>query len=115
MSFTLDIQTISVLIASATVIVSAAYFMLDIRQNRQIRQTENIIRFSPWFSLDAKEMQEAISNVCSVEYADYKDYLAKYAGKPEQTSLKLLGNFFEGIGLLVHMKLLELDIVFNFW
>jgi hypothetical protein len=114
MSF-LDIPAISVVIASASVIGSAVYYMIETRHQRRIRQTESIIRLSPWFSLDAKEIQEAISNVCSLEYTDYKDYLAKYDGKPEQISLKLLGNYFEGIGLLVHMKLVELDIVFNFW
>ena len=115
MSFILDIPTISIVIASASVMVSAAYFMLDIRHQRRMRQTENIIKLSPWFSINAKEIQEAISNVCSTEYTDYKDYTAKYAGKPEQTSLKLLGNYFEGIGLLVSMKLVDVDIVFNFW
>jgi hypothetical protein len=114
MSF-LDIPAISVVIASASVIGSAVYYMIETRHQRRIRQTESIIRLSPWFSLDAKEIQEAISDVCSLEYTDYKDYLAKYDGKPEQISLKLLGNYFEGIGLLVHMKLVELDIVFNFW
>ena len=114
MSF-LDIPAISVVIASASVIGSAIYYMIETRHQRRIRQTESIIRLSPWFSLDAKEIQEAISNVCSLEYTDYKDYLAKYDGKPEQISLKLLGNYFEGIGLLVYMKLVELDIVFNFW
>ena len=115
MSFILDIPTISVLIASASVVVSAVYFVLDNRHQRRIRKTESIIRLSPWFSIDAKEIQEAIGNVCSAEYTDYKDYLTKYAGKPEQTSLRLLGNYFEGIGLLVHMKLVEMDIVYNFW
>jgi len=115
MSLILDIQTISVVIASASVIGSAVYYMLETRHQRRIRQTESIIRLSPWFNIDAKEIQEAISNVCSTEYTDYKDYLTKYAGKPEQTSLKLLGNYFEGIGLLVNMKLVEMDIVFNFW
>jgi hypothetical protein len=115
MSFILDIPTISIVIASASVMVSAAYFMLDTRHQRRIRKTENIIKLSPWFSIDAKEIQEAISNVCSTEYTDYKDYLSKYAGKPEQTSLKLLGNYFEGIGLLVYMKLVDMNIVFNFW
>jgi hypothetical protein len=102
-------------IASASVIVSAVYFTLDIRHHSRIRQTENIIRLSPWFNMDAKEIQEAISNVYSAKYTDYKDYLGKYAGKPEQTSLKLLGNYFEGMGLLVYMKLVVMDIVFNFW
>jgi hypothetical protein len=115
MSFILDIPTISVVIASASVVVSAVYFMLDTRHQRGIRKTESIIRLSPWFQIGAKEIQEAINDVCSAEYTDYKDYLAKYDGKPEQTSLRLLGNYFEGVGLLVYMKLVEMDIVYNFW
>jgi hypothetical protein len=83
MSF-LDIPAISVVIASASVIGSAVYYMIETRHQRRIRQTESIIRLSPWFSLDAKEIQEAISNVCSLEYTDYKDYLAKYDGKPNR-------------------------------
>jgi hypothetical protein len=115
MSVVLDIQTISVVIASASVIGSAVYYMLETRHQRRERQTASIIQLSPWFNLNAKEIQEAITNVCSAEYANYEDYLAKYDGRPEQTSLKLLGNYFEGVGLLVYMKLVELDIVFNFW
>ena len=65
--------------------------------------------------MDAEKIQEAISNVRSAHYTDYKDYLAKYGGKSEQKSLRLLGNYFEGIGMLVYMKLVEKDIVFNFW
>ena len=115
MSFILDIPTVSVLIASASVIVYTVYFMLETLRQRKIRQTENIIRLSPWFNMDAKDIQEAINSVRSMEYTDYKDYLEKYDGKPEQTSLKILGNYFEGVGLLVYMKLVEMDIVYNFW
>lgn len=115
MSFTLDIQTVSVVIASASVIGSAVYYMIETRHQRRIRQIESVIRLSPWFNMNAKEIQEAISTVCSTEYTDYKDYLTKYAGKTEQTALKLLGNYFEGVGMLVNMKLVEMDIVFNFW
>ena len=115
MSFSLDIQTISVVIASASVIGSAVYYLVETRHQRRMRQTESVITLSPWFSLNAKEIQEAISNVCSADYTDYDDYLAKYEGKPEQISLKLLGNYFEGIGLLVSRKLVEVDLVFDFW
>lgn len=111
----LDIPTISVLVASLSVIGGAVYFMFETRHQRRERQTDSVISFSPWFSLDAKTMQEAIINVCSVEYSDYDDYTSKYAGKPEQLSFKLLGNFFEGLGLLVHRKLVEEDLVFDFW
>jgi len=114
MSF-FDVPTVSVVIASASVIAGVIYYILETRHQAKIRQTENIIRLSPWFSMNAKEIQEAITNVCSAKYSDYKDYLAKYSGKPEQTSLKLLGNYFEGIGLLVHRRLVGIDTVFDFW
>ena len=115
MSINLDIPTVSVLIASASVAGSAIYYLIETRHQRRMRRTESIITLSPWFSMDAKDIQEAISNVCSAEYTDYKNYLAKYDGKPEQRSLKLLGNYFEGIGLLVSRKLVEIDLVFDFW
>jgi hypothetical protein len=115
MSMVLDIPTLSFVIASASVVVGAIYYLLETRHQRLIRQTESILRLSPWFSMNAKEMQEAITQVCSAEYTDYEDYMAKYAGKPEYNSLKLLGNYFEGIGLLVYRKLVKTDIVFDFW
>jgi hypothetical protein len=94
MSFLLDIPTVSVVIASASVVATAVYYMLETRHQRRTRQTESIIRLSPWFSMDAKDIQEAITSTCSAEYTDYEDYLAKYAGKPEQMAFKLLGNYF---------------------
>ena len=115
MSFVPDVSTVSVVIASISVIVYTVYFIMENRRQRRIMQTDSIIRLSPWFNVDAKDIQEAISNVCSMEYTDYKDYLEKYDGKPEQKSLKLLGDYFEGVGLLVFMKLVDLDIVYNFW
>jgi len=115
MSLNLDVQTASIVIAAVSVVGSAVYFMLETRHQHRIRQTENIIALSPWFNMNAKDIQEAIANVRSIEYSNYEDYVKKYTGKPEQTSLKLLGNYFEGVGLLVYMKLVEIDIVSNFW
>jgi hypothetical protein len=65
--------------------------------------------------MSAREMQEAITQVCSIEYENYNDYLERYSEKPENTMLKILGNYFEGIGILVSKKLVEADIVYNFW
>ena len=115
MSFVFDVPTISVVIASLSVIGGAIYYMLETRHQRKIRQTESVIRLSPWLSMDAKDVQEAIGTVHSAEFTDYKDYIAKYAGTLEERSLKLLGNYFEGIGLLVHRKLVDTDLVFDFW
>jgi hypothetical protein len=115
MSLVFDVSTISVVIASASVVAGAIYYMLETKHERRVRQTESILRLSPWFGMSARELQENIIQVCSIEYASYEDYMEKYFGKPEHVALKLLGNYFEGIGLLVYRKLVELDIVFDFW
>jgi hypothetical protein len=115
MSTIFDVPTTSVIIASASVVAGAIYYMLETRHERRVRQTESILRLSPWFNMNAKEMQEDIALACSVHYKDTEEYFEKYTGKPEYAAMKLLGNYFEGIGLLVFRKLVEVDIVYDFW
>jgi hypothetical protein len=110
-----DVQTVSIVIASAGVLAGVIYYILEIRHQSRLRQTESVIRLSPFFNMNAREMQEAITQVCSIEYKNYDDYLERYSGKPENTMLKMLGNYFEGIGILVSKKLVDADIVYNFW
>jgi hypothetical protein len=110
-----EISTFSILIASAGVLAGVIYYILEIRHQSRLRQTESVTRLSPYFNMNAREMQEAISQVCSMEYENYDDYLEKYSEKPENASLKILGNYFEGIGILVSKKLVEADIVYSFW
>ncbi len=110
-----DITTLSIAVASTGVLVGVIYYSLDIRHQSRLRKTESVIRLSPWFNMTAREVQEAVTQLCSIEYENYEDYLEKYSEKPESVTLKLLGNYFEGIGILVKRKLVEADIVFDFW
>jgi hypothetical protein len=111
----IDVQTISIVVASAGVLAGVAYYVLDIRHLRKLRQTESLLKLSPWFNMNAREVQEAITQVCSLEYKDYDEYLEKYSGKPENISLKILGNCFEGIGILARRKLVDVDVVYDLW
>jgi len=110
-----DIQTVSIAIASTGVFLAAIYYIFQIRHQSRLRQTESVIRLSPWFNMNAREVQEAITQVCSIEYKNYEDYLKRYSERPEHMMLKILGNYFEGIGILVYRKLVEADIVYDFW
>jgi hypothetical protein len=110
-----DVQTVSIVIASAGVLAGVVYYVLEIRHQSRLRQTESVIRLSPWFNMNAEEVQEAIATVCSIEYKNYEDYLEKYSGKQEDKMLKILGNYFEGMGILVFRRLVEADIVYDFW
>jgi hypothetical protein len=114
-SIVVDVQTVSIAIASVGVFLAAIYYVLEIRHQSRLRQTESVIRLSPWFNMNAREVQEAVTQVCSLKYKNYKDYLERYSEKPEHMTLKILGNYFEGIGILVYRKLVKADIVYDFW
>jgi hypothetical protein len=111
----IDVTTVSIVIASTGVLAGVIYYVLEIRHQSRLRQTESLIRLSPWFNMNAREVQEAITQVCSIEYENYDDYIKRYSGKPEHMTLKILGNYFEGIGILVSRKLVKADIVYDFW
>ena len=110
-----DIQTVSIAVASVGVFLAAIYYILAIRHQSRLRQTESVLRLSPWFNMNAREMQEAVTQVCSIEYENSKDYVERYSEKPENMTLKILGNYFEGIGILVYRKLVKAEIVYDFW
>lgn len=73
-----------------------------------------MVRLSPWLNMNALEVQEAVTQVCSIKYNDYDDYLQKYSGKDDQIQLKILDNYFEALDILVHRKLVDVDIVYDF-
>jgi len=109
------LQTVSVIIASAGVLAGVVYYILEIRHQGRLRQTESVIRLSPWLNVNAEKMQETLTITCSIEYKNYEDYLGKYGEKPEHNAMKTIGNYFEGIGILVNKKLVDAEIVYDFW
>ena len=84
-----DVSTVSIAIASAGVLAGVIYYVLEIRHQSRLRRTESVIRLSPWFNMNAREVQEAVTQVCSIEYKNYEDYLKRYSGKPEHMMLKI--------------------------
>jgi hypothetical protein len=79
-----DIQTVSIAIASASVVAGVIYYTLQIRhQNRQmeqqnkIRQADLAIRINPWLNMSGVEFQQ-ILKLGALEYKDYDDFVKKY-------------------------------------
>jgi hypothetical protein len=110
-----DVTEISAIIAVTGVLVGVVYSILEIRHQSKLRETESLFRLSPWFNMNAREIQEAVRSTCSLHYEDYDDYVKRYAERPEDFALKSLGNYFEGIGILVYRKLVDPEIVHDFW
>jgi hypothetical protein len=107
-----DIQTVSIAIASASVVAGVIYYALQIRQQTKTRQTDLLMRlYSTWGS---NEYLEALSKFMMTEFKDYNDYKKKYAPtgfseKPEFIALGKIGTFFQGVGVLLRMKIIDIS------
>lgn len=100
-----DIQTVSIIIASASVVLAAIYYVFQVRHQTKIRQTDLVMKLYSQF--DSLAFQKIWNDVLNREAKDHHDYIKKY-GSAEVTAV---GMFFEGIGILLKRKLIDIDLV----
>lgn len=111
MSILVDIQTVSIMLASASVIAGVIYYALQIRHQSRMRQTDLVVRLYSAFS--CKELQEAYFETgYGMEFADYDDFKKKYR-MPAKSILPLwqVSKFFDGVGVLLRRKLVDIGLV----
>jgi hypothetical protein len=101
----LDIPSISAIIAAAGVLVGVLFTYEQVRDLVRNRQTELVM--SLYRDFGNKDFQEAWQKIMSSEYKDYHDYAEK-CGLDEAYQVVML---FEGIGTLLHMRLVNINLV----
>jgi hypothetical protein len=117
-----DIQTISIAIASASVTLAAIYYIFQIRHQSRVRQTDLVTRLYSAFL--SQELMDVFMKFSSLEFNDYEDYVERYGpilsvGKhglefndtPELRSLLFIDNFFNQVGCLLYKKLIDADLI----
>jgi hypothetical protein len=105
------LQTVSIAIASVGVFVAAIYYVLLIRHQSRMRQTDLVVRLYSAFS--GKELQEAYFETgYGMEFADYDDFMKKYR-MPSKPIVPLwqVCKFFDGVGVLLRRKLVDIGLV----
>jgi len=100
-----DIQTVSIVIASASVVAAAIYYILQIRHQTRMRQTDLIMRLYSRYGSEG--FQKTFDKFRRREATSFHDYEEKY-GLAEWIAI---GTFFEGIGILLHRKLIDIGLV----
>jgi hypothetical protein len=101
----IDLQTASIMVASASVVAGVIYHALVIRHQTKIRQTDLIMRLYSTF--DSREFQEAWTRMLTTQIKDFDDYSKKY----NWTDASCLFLFFEEVGILFMMKLIDVKLV----
>jgi hypothetical protein len=100
-----DIQTVSIAIASAGVLAGVVYYILEIRHQTKIRQMDLLMRLFSTF--DSNEFQEEYIKFLNLEITDYDDYVKTYGLK----GLFKIFPFFEALGILLNRKMVSIDLV----
>jgi len=108
-----DIQTISIVIASASVVAGVVYYAFQIRHQTKIRKTDLVIRlYSTW---ESKEFSEATLKIWNLGFKDYDDFVKKYGPWYSETEVytafRMVTGFFQAIGILLLSKLVDIDMV----
>jgi len=109
-----DIQTISVTIASAGVFAAALYYIFQIRHQNKVRQTDLVMRlYSQFFG--SEDHQRAGKKVLWITYEDYDDFVKKYGApnseEPIPMAIDKVLYSFEELGVLLSKKLVDIDLI----
>ena len=108
-----DIQTVSIVIASASVVAGIIYYSFQVRHQSKVRQTDLTMRmYTSWVS---EEMTKPWLKVWNLEFTDYDDFKKKYgtylSDNPENATLLSVLNSFTIMGMLLQKKLVDLELM----
>jgi len=103
--FELDIPSISAIIAAVGVLIGVVLTVLEVRNLVETRQTDLVIRLYSTFG--SNELQDAWEKTQTREYKDFNAYKTEYGLR----EVNEVGWFFEGVGILLHRKHIDIGLV----
>jgi len=110
-----DLQTVPIVIASASVVAGVVYYVLQLRHQTKIRQTDLAMRlYSTW---GTKEFRDILMEVHSLEFKDYEDFVKKYgpwlSKGPAQTAIFTVATYFQTVGFLLYRKIIDISFIYD--
>jgi hypothetical protein len=99
-----DIPTISAIVVAVSVVVGLVFTLMELRHLARTRRTDVIMRIYDRFG--TKEMVEAINSVGQMKFQK-----AEFPPKSEMTGVTQVAIYFEGLGVLLQQKLIDIELV----
>jgi len=100
-----DITEISAIVAAAGVLIGVAYYILDVRNQTILRQTDLVMRLYSVFATEEFQ-KEMFTLMTDVEIKDYSTFRKKYT-----VNLPPTGLFFHEVGVLLSRKLADIGLI----
>jgi len=111
----LDIVSISAIVTAIGVLVGVVFAIIEIRNLVQTRQTDMVWRL--YSDINSKQLHDAWIKLMNSKFENYDDLVEKHgpllSGKPVPDAFLIVSNFFEGVGLLLHRRLVDIDMIIN--
>jgi len=112
-SVMVDITGISSVIAASSVVIGVIYYIFQLRHQSRVRNTDLVLRLYSTFG--SEEFQQAALKVGLLDYTNYDDFIKKYgllySGEPVHMAITKVMYFFEGVGILLQRKLIDIQLV----
>ena len=107
------------IVTAIGVIVAAIYYVINIRNSRKLMETTLETRQAQLFMqvfqrFNEPDFFDKYTNFLSWKWKNYDDYLSKYGQKVNPHAWYSEGSvaaFFNGVGLLLHMDLLNIKLI----
>jgi len=105
-----DIPTISIVIATTSVVAGVIYYSFMLRNQAKARQMDLLMRL--YLTWGSEDMKKAFGRFMALKIKDYDDFVKNYGplfpAERERSQawedIDRIGWFFNGIGFLVHGK-----------
>ena len=115
-----EIQTVSIAIASAGVLIAAIYYILQIRHQSRMREIEVETRQAQLFMdlynhyYSKETMRDEDELIYQWKWKDFEDFWKKYGPETNVEAFSKwdsLETYMKGVGVLVRRKLIDPDLV----
>jgi hypothetical protein len=103
-----EVSTLSILVASISVVIGVIFAILEVRRSVRTRNMDLVMRIV--LATLSKEFRQALIKINRSEFKNYEDYVNTAEPEAQQ-----IGGFFEGLGLLIHKKIVDIDLVGDLW
>ena len=108
-----DLTGITALVAAVGVLFGVIYYVFDIGHQVKVRKTDLIMRLH--LHTCSEEFVTAYQKILNLKFDDYEDFVNKYgplsADGPEQKAITMISFFMEGVGVLLHQGLADIDAI----
>ena len=110
-----DASTVSIIIASASVIAGVLYYVTQVRNLVKSRQMDIVMRL--YMTWGSEDMKRAFSKVVALKPENYETFSREHGSiaspnrSPIWTDIDRVGWFMNGLGFMVHRRFVGIELV----